>query len=345
MPEYSPSPATELLAKQIRASDGPSLVVVDETLGLFDPPAVNPAIEYLCNRIDIARHLEVQGHKVTISDYHFSDCSTTAFERVIYRIGKDKAQVHHIINQAGNCLPDEGQLCLIGHKNEGLTTYARKAQALLGGVSNKSRGDKGFTEVITSRYGPAGESLPCQDYATLRQQVTYGDLQFYSKPGIYGWNKIDQGSRLLVGFLPQLAGKASTILDLGCGYGYISACAATALAAKVTAIDNNVAAVAACQRNFDALEVNGSVVLDDCARSLDQRFDLILCNPPFHQGFDTSTELTDRFLTETRAHLKPGGQALFVVNQFIGLEKRASTLFSRCDEVARSAGFKLLLLS
>ena len=84
---------------------------------------------------------------------------------------------------------------------------------------------------------------------------------------------------------------------------------------------------------------------DDCAQQLTERFDLVLCNPPFHQGFATSTDLTGRFLEAAAAHLAPGGAAVFVVNQFIGLEARARACFARSAVLRQQDGFKVVLLN
>ena len=55
----------------------------------------------------------------------------------------------------------------------------------------------------------------------------------YSKPGIYGWQKIDRGSALLIeqlsDVLASMARAPKRLADLGCGYGYLSIMAAQQL--------------------------------------------------------------------------------------------------------------------
>ena len=66
---------------------------------------------------------------------------------------------------------------------------------------------------------------------------------------------------------------------------------------------------------------------------------------PFHQGFKTDSRLTEKFLKSAAQHLKPSGRALFVVNQFVPLEKLAQPAFARCDKIFEANGFKLVVLS
>ena len=86
------------------------------------------------------------------------------------------------------------------------------------------------------------------------------------------------------------------------------------------------------------------VSLDDCGEHLQERFDLILCNPPFHQGFSTSNALAVKFLTQIRRLLAPNGRALVVVNQFIALEKAAEESFSKITTLTQAQGFKVVQL-
>ena len=114
---------------------------------------------------------------------------------------------------------------------------------------------------------------------------------------------------------------------------------------EIVATDNNAAALEACKENFKAVGIDGKVIAADCGAGIQQQFDIILCNPPFHQGFTTSNNITDKFLSNTLRLLSENGKALFVVNQFIPLEKKATTLFSHTETVATNGSFKLVELA
>ena len=77
---------------------------------------------------------------------------------------------------------------------------------------------------------------------------------------------------------------------------------------------------------------------------IDEQFDTILCNPPFHSGFSVDDQLAVKFLSQTQRLLNRSGQALFVVNTFIPLEHKAKLFFERIDVVANNGSFKLISL-
>ena len=87
---------------------------------------------------------------------------------VLYRISKEKALVHHIINRSATLLPPGAKLTLVGHKREGLLSYGKRARGYLNGASEQIRGDKGYTALTLERAAQLGEPLPDDNYPALR---------------------------------------------------------------------------------------------------------------------------------------------------------------------------------
>ena len=104
-------------------------------------------------------------------------------------------------------------------------------------------------------------------------------------------------------------------------------------------------ALRACELNCQAWAIPFEIELADCAQGIKKSFDLVLCNPPFHQGFSVENQLTERFLAAAAKHLAPHGLAYFVVNQFIPLERKAADYFKRCEKINHNGQFKILRLS
>ncbi|HSB96227.1 MAG TPA: methyltransferase [Spongiibacteraceae bacterium] len=335
--------AARQLLQYVTATQGPALWCADEQIdaGLLAAASQRAGLLVQTNRCDIAAAATVHGIAATLSD--FDTGPHTDLQHVVFRIAKEKALVHYIINRALEWLPVGGKLFLSGYKNEGIKTYLEKAAVRAGGECIIERDSGAFSGVIERR-AQLGAPLPDQDYATLRQVQLDTDLTLWSKPGIFGWQKRDAGSSFLIDQLDKVWPTAPRrVLDLGCGYGYLTVLAARRWPlAEFTATDNNIAAVTACAENIRQQTINGNALVADCAATLDEPFDAILCNPPFHQGFDVEDELTMRFLQAARRLLGRGGCALFVVNQFIPLEQKAAGLFKKVDIVARNRSFKLI---
>lgn len=337
--------ATQLLLNHLHTLKGPTLWLADEQIDRATIAVVPARIDLfaLSNRSDVTAALNARGIATTLSDFDLA--AAPVFTHALFRVAKEKALVHHAINVALEKLPPGGTLVLSGYKGDGTKTYIEKAAARAQSEVQIERDSGAMLGVITR-----GETLRAplddQHYAQLRQIVFSGDLTAWSKPGVFGWKKIDEGSHFLFEYVDHVwRDSPRCVLDLGCGYGYLSMRALRHWpAAQLLAIDNNIAAVAACTRNLQSFGESARSVCSDAGTDIDERFDAILCNPPFHQGFAHASELTEKFLREIRRLLTAKGRALLVVNQFIALEAAAAPLFGSIETVARNQGFKLIAL-
>ncbi|SEG80476.1 class I SAM-dependent methyltransferase [Marinobacterium lutimaris] len=339
--------ALNLLVNELRQPAERRLWIVDENI----PPqllAPQTGTQVVGNRFDLIRAMREQGWNAELSDFDLGKLPDASIEQIIYRVSKEKAVVHHLINEAARLLGPNGKLILIGDKGEGIKTYARKAQQRLGGAkAEQKQGSVWRCELSVAQ--PADAPLDDQNYAQMRELDLKDAGQYLSKPGLFGWNKIDRGSAFLVENLAEMLDRPlpveGSILDLGCGFGYL-ALNACAISAELTCTDNNAAALIACRANLEARGyTHAQVVASDAGDTLQQRFDTILCNPPFHAGFGVEGDLTDRFLQQTQRLLTPNGTACFVVNLHIPLERKAQGLFAQIHCHADNGHFKLIQLS
>ncbi len=112
------------------------------------------------------------------------------------------------------------------------------------------------------------------------------------------------------------------MLDMGCGYGIVGLIAATRGASQVTLSDDNLLAVRCARASAAANAItNVEIVAGDLLDAVkDQRFDLIVSNPPFHQQFDVNTNVAHRLIREAKSALKPGGRLVIVANAFLKYE-------------------------
>jgi 16S rRNA (guanine1207-N2)-methyltransferase len=260
--------------------------------------------------------------------------------------------VHHLLNQAWRCLKPDGELWLSGFKNDGTKTYIEKIAKLLGCDKNIKKNGQVYTaQLIKHSPFDAQLQLDSSDYTLTRPIVSDSGLTLISKPGLFGWNKIDAGSALLIAQLEQVLSNRpapQTGLDLGCGYGYLTVAAnqiPPAVAKNWILTDNNAAALQIAAANLQLNNINGQVIGADAGFGLPVKADLLLCNPPFHQGFSVDGDLTDKFLTNASRLLAPDGLALFVVNQFIPLERKAAPLFKQVKTLVDNGSFKVISLS
>lgn len=342
--------SSQWLIQQIQQiPQGSNLWCCDENL-LDQLPSALPDAQkprFISNRWDIAKQATELGFNSEFSDFDLSLIEDNSIDHFFYRISKEKAVTHHLINQALRILKPQGSLLLCGQKNEGIKTYIEKACALLGSDKKIHKDGANYFSSITKRTG-AGQPLNDEDYPQLRTCLSVAKQLVYSKPGQFGWNKIDQGSDFLITEIDRIyAQQNSTIancLDLGCGYGFLSIASRHLPIAQRVLTDNNAAALASARRNCEQLGLTADIIPSDAGQQLTGQFALILCNPPFHQGFSVDGDLTDKFLRNAKRLLAPQGAAYFVVNQFIPLQKKALPHFQGINLLSQNKSFKIIEL-
>lgn len=318
-----------------------SLWCADENTADFMPVVYNGKV--LTNRFDIAQPLKAVNADTVFNDFDFQALPADNIDKIVFRIAKEKALNLHIIHQAFARLEKGQRLVLIGYKNEGIDSLAAYIKE---NFTSECELDKHKAQLRCFEFVCHGQRTTPDDYAELQEISLKDGTHFFSKPGVFGWNKLDRGSVLLMqSFTKSVAvDDKKQILDLGCGYGYLSIQARKSGFAHIDATDNNAAAVIACQKNFAHFDIQGKVFADNHAEHCVKKYDIVLCNPPFHQGFDHRKNLTEVFIHQAYKLLKPKGEAYFVVNQFIGLEKIAAGLFEKCELLDKTEGFKVFLL-
>lgn len=306
----------------------------------------------LTNRWDVAEQAKARGFTIEFNDFDCSEIADNSLDKIFYRVSKEKPVVHHLLNQAWRCLKPGGQLLVAGYKNEGTKTYIEKIATLFGSGKNIEKNGPVYSAALSKYTEYDGtQLLGDSDYRQPRPIALDSGLKLLSKPGIFGWNKIDAGSTLLIEQLRQLSHlptPPNSCMDLGCGYGYLTIAAANLDIGKSIntwlLTDNNAAALHLARQNLLDNQLNGEVIAADAGKGINTKVDLLLCNPPFHQGFGIDGDLTDKFLLSAKRLLTPQGVALFVVNQFIPLERKAAPLFSQINVVSDNGSFKVIQL-
>jgi len=321
-----------------------TLVFATESMGLLNtqPCAV------ITNRFDLYEQLKRSKQRARFSDFALDDCTQLAgespFTDIVIRLDKEKPLCHHLFNTAAKLLQNGGKLWIAGHKNEGLKTYAKKLAKLLEGETEVFKGREGFQLLaVNAARTHLDAQFDSQDYDSLRDISTEPHL--ISKPGQYGWKKIDQGSKLLFEKVATHYKFSDTdrVLDLGCGYGYLTVMASKHPYDEIIATDNNAASIASIGANIKAHGINGSVVAADCAKGIEGRFNLVLCNPPFHTGFSHDSALTEKFARTIASRLRRKGKAYIVVNQFIAIAPILAKEGLNVEELDLDQGYRILL--
>jgi 16S rRNA (guanine1207-N2)-methyltransferase len=162
--------------------------------------------------------------------------------------------------------------------------------------------------------------------------------------GVFSAGRLDPGTAVLLRKAPLPDERTEgVLLDLGCGYGPITAVLATvAPRAHVVAVDVNERARVLARRNIAALQLDSRVRVtapDEVEENL--LFDQVWSNPPIRVGKEELHSLLLRWLPR----LKPDGVAWLVVAKHLGSDSLSAWLVAQGYAVERHAsqkGFRIL---
>jgi len=159
-----------------------------------------------------------------------------------------------------------------------------------------------------------------------RKKITFRFLAnletFISDDGVFSKDTLDFGSRALLETIIEEPLRGS-LLDLGCGIGYIGV-----LLKKyhpdlnVTMADINETAVRLAQENSRLYGQKNRVLVSDGFANIDDRFDVIVTNPPIRTGKANIY----RLFAESTDHLKQQGIMYIVIRKRQGAESAVKYL-------------------
>jgi 16S rRNA (guanine1207-N2)-methyltransferase len=178
-----------------------------------------------------------------------------------------------------------------------------------------------------------------------------GEFEVRAHGACFSGTKSDEGSALLIDSLLGLLDDEvpESVLDLGCGNGWLLTAATRASGANTgLGIDVSKAAVASARATAEANGVDVDAILGDAADPEEPalaglgEFDLILLNPPFHQGTAIETETAAALMATAAKHLAPGGQVLTVFNSHLRYRGRLESIIGPSRQLARNKKFTVI---
>lgn len=254
-----------------------------------------------------------------------------AIMNILYQPGKPWTL--YGLQLAAYALKPGGLLYVLGAKDRGILSVAKHMQETFGNVETLaiSKGQR----VVRSR---KTESAPL--VTAPSGETNINDLL----PFVFADGKLDEGTRLLLDALEVFPDDIA--LDIGCGAGFLGLyIAGIATKGHVTMVDVSLAAVAVAQRRITESGLTNILVLpsDGAQAVLQERFDLVVTNPPFHRGGIQTTDTAERFIREAARVLRPQGRFYLVANRFLKYEPTLRTYFRQLDEVGGNTRYKVLL--
>ena len=300
---------------------------------------LNPDASISCFNSHYGEYLALEkryGNKV---NHFYGACyqEDQKHDLVIIAFPKSKQELAFTLAMLAQVIEDNGQILFIGEKNGGIKSasklsadYVEHCQKI-----DSARHCMLFAATFNNQRTPFNLD-DWFHYYTIK--YAENELTIAALPGVFSQGKLDKGSAVLLNHLPENI--TGNLLDFGCGAGVIAACAAVKNPElKLTLADVNALALKSSEKTLSVNGLSGSCIATDSLSNIDGNYELVLTNPPFHQGIKTHYAATESFLAGIRKHLASTGEIRVVANSFLQYQPIMEDKIGPTSKLVQEKGF------
>lgn len=297
---------------------------------------------------DFPAQIQNQGNAVTVWSWYFDYAKRAktavnfgeeienSADLIIYYWTKNKQEVQFQLFQLLSHAPLGQKMLIVGENRCGV----RSVENLLAPYGNIAKIDS--ARRCGLYHFELTKSVPFQfaDFWKTYQHDALGNLVIHSLPGVFSANELDAGTALLLStFQQKIQGK---VLDLGCGAGIVGAYLKQHNPLiELTMSDIHALALASTRETLARNQLSAILVASDVFSDIDGKFDLIVSNPPFHDGIDTAYRAVNALISQAKNHLLPRGELRIVANRFLSYPDLLDRYFGSHQVLAKSNKFKV----
>ncbi len=375
-------PSSQILKRNITQFKGKALVISPPELASLEvitEQIPKKDLTVSCQDFDLFSQANQAGYKSFFETHHVPQ---TLFNTVVVFLPKSDAEIEMVLAWSSECLGKSGQLVLVGQNNAGIKTAKKTLEKFIGPVtftdnarhsafyvSSKTVKLKKFKlddywqhheikvrSVIPAKSSRAGiQTVNLDPGSSVAKAMgdrseagmTEGEkINIFSLPGTFSHGKLDEGTLLLLDALQSKVdlSQTKTALDWGCGAGTLGlALTLIQPSIRVDLVDSSALAIASCDKTMQENKLtNCKVFASNVFSEVKEKYDLIVANPPFHKGHNTSYTDSETFIKTSKQHLTEHGHMVLVANVFLHYESLLEEQFSYVKTLVKTNKYKVL---
>lgn len=268
---------------------------------------------------------------------------TDEYDQIIIFVPKAKTLLDYILAQCIRLLGIGKSIYLVGEKKAGIERSAKQLQSYGKTIKLDSARHCQLWQLVIDKL-PSEKATHLDTWIKHYPiEVNGQTLKICALPGVFSQDHLDVGTAQLLPYLSEV--KSGTTLDFGCGAGVISAVLAKQDSTrKITAVDIDAFALRSTELTFAENQLSEqltTLAITDI-QDIQDKFDVVVSNPPFHQGIKTHYQASENLCQFAKQRLRPQGELWIVANRFLNYPALIETEFGHCVLKDDSKGFKIL---
>ncbi len=263
------------------------------------------------------------------------------FSSAFIRLPKVKEALDFALHAAASVVPTGAPIVIFGANDEGVRSVASHLESVAYGIETVAT--KRHCRVLAGvrRATIDGLKPRLEDWRVVREIEILGARRpWVSYPGVFARGRLDEGTALLIAHLPKV-GPKTRLLDFAGGTGIIMAAALQSQAAVAAAdlLEIDALALAAAAENVPG----ANLIAGDGLTAVDGAlYDLILSNPPFHEGVTQDKSLLHRLIADSPRYLRRGSELRIVVQRHIAAAPLIEAAFKNVTIIAGNGRYQVL---
>ncbi len=333
------------LAEQQLPAEGASVLIVNDSFGAlavalsaYRPLSLSDS--WLCHE---ATRLNLRANGIDVDAVTLLDSLSLPpqpLDLVLIKVPKTLALLEEELSRLSPLIGDNTRVIVAGMVKGMPGSVWKLLERLLGPTTSSLAKKKAKLIFVTPEHqGKADSPYPvCYTLEGTAHRIC-------NHANVFSRDSLDIGTRFFLQHLPSGLNDKD-VVDLGCGNGVVGLIAAERNpGARLHFVDESFMAVASARENFhynlpgrEAQFQVGDALSGFAADSAD----IVLCNPPFHQGSTVGDQIAQRMFRQSHKVLRRGGELWVIGNRHLGYHKLLKKLFGNCELVASNAKFVVL---
>ncbi|WP_343183373.1 methyltransferase [Buchnera aphidicola] len=255
------------------------------------------------------------------------------YNTIIYFFSKNKKESYFQLKNITSIVKKKSKIFLVGENKSGINSFIN----LFNKKFNFKKLNYGKKCVIYCTIIKKNNIFILKNFYKMHY---FNNIKIQFLPGVFGYKKLDEGSKFLISTFSKNTIFNKKILDLCSGSGFLSILLLKFNKTnKITLSDSCLKSIQCCKKNFKINKLKGKFKISDLYLNINKKFDLIISNPPIHDNLKKTFFLLKKIINESIFYLKKNGELRIVINKFFSNSKNLKYIFKKFNILKENKNF------